>query len=484
MKVDPPAGQIAPVSATAGVVNLSWSATPTNPGTHTLTYLVLRRVSGVDPYVQVASTPSTQTTYSDTPPADGLYDYKIQAKVAGGGVGFFTSGDSTVQTGRSDRTAPTMSVQCNAAACSAGWYTAAVTVLVSGTDAGVGMTSVSRRVDGGGWTTVGGASTSFSVSGDSAGHTVDYYGTDAVTNVSGTTTQTVKIDGTVPTKSIQCNASACLAAWYTAAVSVTVSGTDATSGMSTVTRNVDGGGNTTTAGASATFTVSGDNAGHTVAYYTTDVAGNSAASATQTIQIDGTAPTKSILCGGVACIAGWYTAAVSVTVSGTDATSGMSTVTRNVDAGGNTTTAGASATFTVSGDNAGHTVAYYTTDVAGNSAASATQTIKIDGTAPTAVTGLSSVTGTVAGTVNLTWTAGTDATSGVAGYTLRRSGVVGACPATTVANYPTTYAVPVGTTYTAGGMVSGSKYCFYMVTNDNAGNVSVNSAAVGPTKAK
>ena len=202
---------------------------------------------------------------------------------------------------------------------------------------------------------------------------------------------------------------------------------------------------------------------------------------------DRTAPTKAITCNGAACGAGWYTAAVSVTVSGTDAGSGMGSVTRNVDGAGQISTAGASVTFTVSGDSAGHTVAYFTTDVVGNTSSSATQTIKIDGTAPTNASGLTASTppgGSPAGTVNLSWTAGSDALSGLAGYTIHRSGVVASCPATTTANYPTTYAAGAVTSTQVAGMVSGSKYCFYITANDNAGNASAASAAAGPTKAK
>jgi len=202
---------------------------------------------------------------------------------------------------------------------------------------------------------------------------------------------------------------------------------------------------------------------------------------------DRTAPSKSITCNAAACSAGWYNAAVSVTVSGTDAGTGMGSVTRNVDAAGQVSTGGASATFSVSGENAGHTVQYFTTDAAGNASATATQTIKIDLTAPTNATAFTSATpggGNPAGTVNLSWTAGSDALSGLAGYTIHRSGVVATCPATTTTNYPTTYAAGAVTSIQVGGMTSGSKYCFYITADDNAGNSSVASAATGPTKAR
>jgi hypothetical protein len=195
MTVQPPASQNSTTSAAAGVVNLSWTATPTAPGAgHTLTYDVLRGPVG-GPYAFVANTAAL--AYSDTPPADGTYGYVIQAKVAGGGT--FTSGNSAAQNGLSDRTSPSMSITCNAVACIAGWYNATVSVTVSGTDAGSGMGSVTRNVDAGGQVSTGGASATFNVSGQSAGHTVQYFTTDAAGNSSATSTQTIKIDLTAPT---------------------------------------------------------------------------------------------------------------------------------------------------------------------------------------------------------------------------------------------------------------------------------------------
>jgi hypothetical protein len=201
---------------------------------------------------------------------------------------------------------------------------------------------------------------------------------------------------------------------------------------------------------------------------------------------DRTAPTKAITCNSAACSAGWYTATVSVTVSGTDGGTGMGSVTRNVDGAGQTSTAGASVTFNVSGDSAAHTVQYFTTDAAGNSSSSATQTIKIDATAPTAVTGLASTSGANGNprTVELSWTAATDATSGVQGYQVRWTDQITSCPAANPTNFPNSATVGTVTAYTITGLANNKDYCAYVVTIDNAGNTSANSAVTGPTAAK
>jgi hypothetical protein len=298
MLVQVPAAQNGTTSAAAGVVSLSWTATPTAPGAgHTLTYDVLRGPVG-GPYTLIGNTAAL--TFNDAPSSDGTYEYVIQAKVTGGGT--FTSGNSPAQSGLSDRTAPVMSITCSGAACSAGWYSAMVSVTVSGVDGGTGMGSV----------------------------------------------------------------------------------------------------------------------------------------------------------------------------------------TRNVDAAGQVSTAGASTTFNVAGDSAGHTVQYFGTDAAGNVASAASTTIKIDVTAPTVATALTSATGAGGApiTVDLTWTAGADALSGLQGYEVRWTDNIAACPAANSTNYPNSATVGAVTAYSLVSPATGDKHCAYLVTIDNAGNRSAASAVTGPTKSK
>ena len=199
---------------------------------------------------------------------------------------------------------------------------------------------------------------------------------------------------------------------------------------------------------------------------------------------DRTAPTMSATCNGGACT-GWFNGAVSVVVSGADGSGvGMGTATTNVDGAGAATSA-APRTVTVSGESATHSVVYSGADAIGNASGSSSQTVKIDLTAPTAATGLVATIGAVGGpvTVDLTWTAGTDALSGVAGYTVYWV-LAATCPAASPANYPSSAVVGAVTSYSISGLVSGSKYCAYLTTTDGAGNVSAASAAAGPTKAR
>ena len=70
--------------------------------------------------------------------------------------------------------------------------------MVSGTDGGTGMGSVNRNVDGAGQISTASASVTFNVAGDSAGHSVVYFGTDAAGNAASTASKTIKLDGTPP----------------------------------------------------------------------------------------------------------------------------------------------------------------------------------------------------------------------------------------------------------------------------------------------
>jgi hypothetical protein len=191
--VTPPASFTSATSAIAGRIDLVWTATTAVAGSHTLTYLVLRGPVG-GPYAQIGTTAGL--TYTDTPGADGTYEYVVQTKIAQGS-GFFTSGNSATKNTKSDRTAPTMSATCNGGSC-AGWFNRSVTFVVSGADgAGVGMGTATTNVDSAGATTSAAPHT-VTVSGESATHSVVYSGADAAGNASGNTSQTVKIDLTAP----------------------------------------------------------------------------------------------------------------------------------------------------------------------------------------------------------------------------------------------------------------------------------------------
>ena len=111
-----------------------------------------------------------------------------------------------------------------------------------------------------------------------------------------------------------------------------------------------------------------------------------------------------------------------------------------------------------------------------------TRSATVDQTGPTAPSGLSAAPGGANGTVSLSWTAGTDATTGVSGYTIRFV-QASSCPAASPAAYPSTTAVGAVTETTVAGLVRNKQYCFYLVTSDGAGNES-GPSNVASAKAK
>lgn len=208
--------------------------------------------------------------------------------------------------------------------------------------------------------------------------------------------------------------------------------------------------------------------------------GNSPA---QNPKSDRTAPAMSATCNGSTCAA-WYNATVTVAVSGNDGAGvGMGTATTNVDGAGAATSA-APRSVSVSGQSAAHTVVYSGADAVGNASGNTTLTFGIDLTSPTAPGAVASAStpGNPAN-IDVTWTAATDALSGVAGYTVYWVQAT-TCPAATPANYPSSAAAGNVTSYNITPLTKNQMYCAYVVATDRAGNQSAASAITGPTKAK
>jgi hypothetical protein len=170
--------------------------------------------------------------------------------------------------------------------------------------------------------------------------------------------ETVKRDATAPvTTAAVTPASPDLAnGWYGSAPSVTLSPSDATSGLATTSYTVDGGATQAYTGA---FSLTGEGT-HVVSYWSTDMAGNQETAHTLTIKIDLNAPvTTAVL--SPAIHNGWY-ASPTLTLTGNDgAGSGIDHITYSLDGGPFT-----SYTAPISGFSTGNRfVQYRATDVAG-----------------------------------------------------------------------------------------------------------------------
>jgi peptidoglycan/xylan/chitin deacetylase (PgdA/CDA1 family) len=248
---------------------------------------------------------------------------------------------------------------------------------------------------------------------------MDWLAPRAATGTYVRTVRDVVSDATAPASSIACNGAVCSSSAYAPPVSVSLSATDAGSGVAAIRYTTDGSTPSATSSLyTAPFSVSTTT---TVKYRAWDVDGNVEATESQLIQMDTTPPTSSIACNGAACSSSVYAAPVSVSLSATDAGSGVAAIRYTTD--GSTPTASSSlytAPFSVSTTT---TVEYRAWDVAGNVEATKSQLIQVDTFAPTVSIASPSGGATVTGNVKII-AAPADAQTGVASVKFYVDGVL------------------------------------------------------------
>jgi len=151
---------------------------------------------------------------------------------------------------------PSTSASCQGTLGENGWYVSPVNLtLVATSPNGVNWTKY--RVDGGSWATYASALT-FSTDGGSI--EVEYYSQDLRGNTEAANVTVLKIDTVAPVSTA-----------YASGATVTITSTDATSGLNVTKYRIDGG---TWADYGGPFNVTGS---HTIEYYSIDNAGNEGA---------------------------------------------------------------------------------------------------------------------------------------------------------------------------------------------------------------
>ncbi len=282
-----------------------------------------------------------------------------------------------------------------------GWYTSTVTVTLTASDATSGVTSVAYRIDGGAWTTYVGP---FTV--DGGDHTVEYNATDAAGNAEEVNSVPLKVDTVKPSIVIVVPAIDSLLDSVTITVSGTASDDISVSGVELSTDASSWVLATGTASWSGTLTlVEGSN---TLYARATDVAGNTE-TAGITVTVDTVAPETSLSPAGTLGENGWYTSTVTVTLTASDATSGVISVAYRIDGG---VWQEYMSPFTFEGDGV-QTVEYYSTDVAGNEEVVNSFDVKIDTTSPSlSISSPAAGAFLATGDIEVTWAAA-DATSGI-----------------------------------------------------------------------
>ncbi|WP_442792028.1 OmpL47-type beta-barrel domain-containing protein [Micromonospora sp. NBC_01796] len=320
-----------------------------------------------------------------------------------------------------DTTAPTATAAVTGDRNEDGAYVGMATVTISATDAESGVELVEYSLDGAAYAAYG-APVMVHQPGE---HTVNYRATDRAGNTSApqsvafTVAGTSDPDTTPPTVSAGVTGDRDGNGAYIGAATVTVSATDTQSGVERIEYAVDG-----QAYAEYTAPVTVNTPGqHTVTYRATDVAGNTSPVGSAAFQVvgapnpDTTAPDATAAVTGTQNSAGAYVGAATVTVTATDAESGVDLVEFSLDG-----QAYAEYTAPVTVNQPGqHTVAYRATDVAGNISTPKSVAFTVvtppnpDTTAPTvtaAITGQQNGSWAYVGSATVTLTAA-DTESGV-----------------------------------------------------------------------
>ena len=245
------------------------------------------------------------------------------------------------------------------------WRTAAYTATVSGDDnGGTGVDYIEWRVDGSAIDSGPDGST-FTVASDGE-HEVETRVWDLAGNHSDWRSQTLNIDRTQPVITTTVPA-----AW-TDTRTVTLSATDATSGVDHIEYTIDNGPTQTINAASGSFTLSGEG-DFTIKQRVYDVAGQVTTWSQYHYKIDTVDPVNTSAPAPTA----WQTTTLSLDLTGTDTASGYDHGEWRVDGG--TIHSGTTATVSTQGT---QTLETRIVDVAGNVSAWNTETIKIDAVRP------------------------------------------------------------------------------------------------------
>jgi hypothetical protein len=380
-------------------VSVSMSGTAGANGWYTSPVTFTGNATDPSPSSGIASTQyvldggAPQTGSSVAVSTDGAHTIFFTTQDVAGNV----SAPSATDTVKIDQVPPSVSASVTGGTAGTnGWYTTPVQLTGTASDATSGLDAAGLS-----YTIDGGASQSgsvASVSGDGT-HTVVFSARD-MAGLLGSSTKTVKIDTTPPTAGFSIPPADGTNGWHKTSFTVTPNGSDATSGIASQQVSLDG----STWSPSVSITTDGV---YTVYSRATDNAGNTSSIATQSVSLDTTPPTESLILPPTS--SGWYNSQPAITVSASDATSGVATIEYSVDSG---PWASSLPTFT----DGTHTVQARVTDQAGNSSTSTISTIQVDTTPPQSIfiSPAEGSTTVAVGKFTMTGTT-TDATSGVEG---------------------------------------------------------------------
>ncbi len=317
---------------------------------------------------------------------------------------FSTYGDSSYagnRTVRVDTAPPSTTPALSGASGQGGWYISPVVVTLNAADAISGIASTTLNS----LPYIGPATVS-----TQGTTTVTFRSADNAGNVEATGTSSFNIDSVTPISAAALAGATGDNGWYTSPVTITLTGSDATSGLSQLVLNG-------TPYSDPVTVMDGVNA---LSHYAVDQAGNQEAAQPLTVRVDTIAPATTASLSGTPGANGWYTSA-TVTYAPVieEATSGVAWTQASIDGAA---FIDAASGLTVTGEGL-HTIAYRTRDVAGNQEPEGTVSLSIDSVPPNGTLASTYASGEwVSDSVRLSVVT-TDATSGVAAVELSIDGV-------------------------------------------------------------
>ena len=197
-------------------------------------------------------------------------------------------------------------------------------------------------------------------------HTITFWSVDRAGNVEDATADghslTLKIDGTPPTISGTATTAPNENGWYNGDVTIAFTCSDAESGI---------------AGCEDPITLSNEGEDQSVTGQAVDNAGNSSSATVSGINVDRTPPSTTASYPGPSP-SGWYTVPFTVTLNTGKDLSGIDATFYRIDAG-DTQTYSNPFDF---GQNGTHTIAYWSTDKAGNTESENSFEVKVDAELP------------------------------------------------------------------------------------------------------
>ena len=305
--------------------------------------------------------------------------------------------------GGPDTVPPVASASVSGTSGAANWYVSPVNVTLSATDDSSGVAAIHFRADGGPWQLYGHPVT---VAGEGS-HSIEYYATDLAGNNESSHTATFLIDTVAPVSSAQVAGTLAGDGSYVSSVTVTLTASDATSGVQSERYRVDGGPWRTY---SVPFTLGG-NGTHVLDYFATDVAGSGESVHGLSIWITGDThvlPVSTLSSSGVTGANGWYLSPVTVTLTATSGSGSATTIAYRIDGNAWVTY---SQPFTL--PDGRHVLTYQASDADGYSEVSKSSSFNVDTTPPSVLANSPSVQ--IAPDTLLSWS-GSDAVSGIARY--------------------------------------------------------------------